>query len=209
MLSDSPPERDVDWSESGVEGCWRFVNRVWRLVDEAKDLPAPGAAFAATDPISRTLRQATHHAIAAVTEHLSALRFNNAVAQLYTLANAIQDGAAAGGAARREALEALVLLSAPIMPHLAESCWRALGYGKLVAETEWPRHDPALLVSDRVTIAVQVNGKRRSEVTVAKAADNATVQAAALAQEAVIRALEGKTPRKVIVVPQRIVNVVV
>ena len=111
-------------------------------------------------------------------------------------------------AARREALEALVLLSAPMMPHLAEDCWQALGHDKLVAETPWPKHDPALLESDSVTIAIQVNGKRRGEVTVAKDADNKAVEAAALAEEGVIRALDGKAPKKVIVVPNRIVNIV-
>ena len=144
-----------------------------------------------------------------MTEHLTALRFNSAVAQLYTLANAIQDAPDAGPAARREALETLVLLAAPMMPHLSESCWRALGHDRLVAQTEWPRHDPALVVSDSVTIAVQVGGKRRGEVTVPKSADNATVEKEALALDAVIRALEGKTPKKVIVVPGRIVNIVV
>ncbi len=208
MLSDSPPERDVDWSESGVEGCWRFVNRVYRLVDEAEGLPAPGTAITATDDVSKSLRQATHRAIAAVTDHLSGLRFNSAVAQLYTLANAISDGAKAEASARREALEALVLLCAPMMPHLAESCWQALGHSKLVAQSEWPRFDPTLVVSDSVTMAVQVNGKRRGEVTVPKTADNASVEKEALALEAVVRALEGKAPKKVIVVPQRIVNIV-
>ena len=208
MLSDSPPERDVDWSESGVEGCWRFVNRVHRLVDEAEGLPAPGAAVTATDDTSKTLRQATHRAIAAVTDHLSGLRFNSAVAQLYTLANAIGEGAKADGAARREALESLVLLCAPMMPHLAESCWQALGHAKLVAQSDWPRFDPTLVVSDSVTMAVQVNGKRRGEVTVAKTADSASVEKEALSLDAVVRALEGKAPKKVIVVPQRIVNIV-
>jgi leucyl-tRNA synthetase len=208
MLSDSPPERDVDWSESGVEGCWRFVNRVHRLVDEAEGLPAPGSAITAADDVTKTLRQATHRAIAAVTDHLSGLRFNSAVAQLYTLANAISDGAKADGAARREALESLVLLCAPMMPHLAESCWQALGHAKLVAQSEWPRFDPTLVVSDSVTMAVQVNGKRRGEVTVAKTADNASVEKEALSLDAVIRALEGKPPKKVIVVPNRIVNIV-
>jgi leucyl-tRNA synthetase len=208
MLSDSPPERDVDWSESGVEGCWRFVNRVHRLVDEVEALPVPGTAITAVDETTKTLRQATHRAIAAVTDHLSGLRFNSAVAQLYTLANAIGDGAKADGAARREALESLVLLCAPMMPHLAESCWQALGHSKLVAQSEWPRFDPTLVVSDSVTMAVQVNGKRRGEVTVAKTADNASVEKEALSLEAVIRALEGKAPKKVIVVPQRIVNIV-
>jgi leucyl-tRNA synthetase len=137
------------------------------------------------------------------------------VAQLYTLSNTIAGADKADGGARREAIEALVLLSAPMMPHLAESCWQALGHtpdgqagGKLVAETPWPTYDRTLIVSDSVTIALQVNGKRRGEISVAKDADNQTVQAAALAQEGVLRALGGKTPKKVIVVPNRIVNIV-
>jgi leucyl-tRNA synthetase len=208
MLSDSPPERDVDWSEAGVEGCWRFVGRIWRLVDEAENLAAPGTPPAGDDEASKTLRQAVHKAIAGVTEDLNNLRFNRAVAALYTLANAITEGAAANPAARREALEAIVLLAAPMMPHLAEECWKRLGHTPLVVETPWPKHDPALTASDTVTVAVQVNGKRRGEVVVAKTADNKTVEAAALALEGVIRALDGAQPKKVIVVPGRIVNIV-
>jgi leucyl-tRNA synthetase len=208
MLSDSPPERDVDWSESGVEGCWRFVNRVWRLVEEAQNLPPPGTAVSATDDVSKTLRQAAHRAIAAVTDHLGGLRFNSAVAQLYTLANAIQDGGKADAAARREALETLVLLAAPMTPHLAESCWQALGHDTLVAETGWPKFDLQLLKSDHVVMAIQVNGKRRGEFSIPPNTDKDVVERVALEQEAVIRALEGKTPKKVIVVPNRIVNIV-
>jgi leucyl-tRNA synthetase len=209
MLSDTPPERDIEWTDAGAEGCWRFVQRIHRLVTEAENLPPLGASAAATDEASKALRQAAHKAIAAVTEHLAALRFNSAVAQLYMLANAIGDGGKADGAVRREALETLVLLSAPMMPHLAESCWQSLGHQSLVVETSWPKHDPALLVSDSLTIAVQVNGKRRGEVTVAREADSKTVEAAALALDGVIRALEGKAPKKVIVVPGRIVNIVI
>ncbi|HEX3755309.1 MAG TPA: leucine--tRNA ligase, partial [Rhizomicrobium sp.] len=209
MLSDSPPERDVDWSESGVEGCWRFVNRVWRLVDEAHDLPPPGGAITTANDASKALRQASHRAIAAVTEHLSALRFNSAVAQLYTLANAIQDGAAANPSARREALEILVLLIAPMMPHLAESCWQALGHDRLVAETEWPEADPALTKSDTVTYAVQVNGKLRATFQVEKGTNSEAVQERALGFEPVQRTLEGKAPKKIIVVPNRVVNIVI
>jgi len=143
-----------------------------------------------------------------VTEHLEHLRFNSAVAQLYTLANVLGSADKANPAARREALEALVLLSAPMMPHLAESCWQALGHAKMVAESAWPKYDPSLTASDTVTIAIQVNGKRRGEITVAKNADNKDVEAAALADEGVKRALEGKAPKKVIVVPNRIVNIV-
>jgi leucyl-tRNA synthetase len=208
MLSDTPPERDIEWTDAGAEGCWRFVQRVWRLVSEAEGLPAPGTAASPSDEISKALRQSAHKAIAAVTEDLSGLRFNRAVAQLYMLSNAIADAPKADAAIRREALEALVLLSAPMMPHLAEECWRALGHDRLVAETAWPKHDPALLKTDTVTIAVQVNGKRRGEVTVARDADNKTVEAAALAEDGVKRALDGAAPKKVIVVPGRIVNIV-
>ena len=208
MLSDTPPERDVEWTDAGAEGCWRFVQRVWRLAAEAEGLAPVGTAPGADDEISKTLRQATHRAIAAVTEDLALLRFNRAVAQAYMLTNAMADGEKANPAVRREAAEALVLLTAPMMPHLAESCWQALGHKTLAAETPWPIHDPALLKSNTVTIAVQVNGKRRGEVTVAPDADNKTVEAAALALDGVIRALDGAAPKKVIVVPGRIVNIV-
>jgi leucyl-tRNA synthetase len=208
MLSDTPPERDIEWTDAGAEGCWRFVQRVWRLATESEGLPPAGTA-PASDEASKPLRQAAHRAIAAVTDDLENLRFNRAVAQLYTLSNAIAGADQADGAARREAIEALVLLSAPMMPHLAEQCWKELGHTKLVAETPWPKYDPALTASDSVTIAIQVNGKRRGEISMAKNADNKTVEAAALTQEGVVRALEGKTPKKVIVVPNRIVNIVV
>jgi leucyl-tRNA synthetase len=209
MLSDTPPERDIEWTDAGAEGCWRFVQRIWRLVSEAEGLPAPGTKAAPTDDVSKALRQSAHKAIAAVTEDLAGLRFNRAVAQLYMLSNAITDAPKADAAVRREALEALVLLSAPMMPHLAEECWRALGHQAFVAETPWPTHDPALLKSDTVTIAIQVNGKRRGELVVARDADNKTVETAALAEEGVKRALDGAVPKKVIVVPGRIVNIVI
>jgi len=209
MLSDTPPERDIEWTDAGAEGCWRFVQRIWRLVSEAEGLPAPGLPKAApSDEPSKSLRQSAHKAIAAVTEDLGALRFNRAVAQLYMLSNAIADSPKADAATRREALETMVLLAAPMMPHLAEECWRTLGHDRLVAETPWPKHDPALLQTDTVTIAVQVNGRRRGEVTVARDADNRTVKAAALAEDGVKRALAGAAPKKVIVVPGRIVNIV-
>jgi leucyl-tRNA synthetase len=208
MLSDTPPERDIEWTDAGAEGCWRFVQRIWRLVSEAEGLPPPGIAATPGDETSKALRQAAHKAIAAVTEDLGALRFNRAVAQLYMLSNAIADAPKADAATRREVLESLVLLAAPMMPHLAEECWRALGHERLVAETQWPRHDPALLRTDSITIAVQVNGKRRAELVVARDADNKTVEEAALSEEGVKRALAGAMPKKIIVVPGRIVNIV-
>jgi leucyl-tRNA synthetase len=208
MLSDTPPERDIEWTDAGAEGCWRFVQRVYRFCTEAQGLPAPGTSVTAGDDAAKALRQAVHKAIAAVTDHLEHLRFNSAVAQLYTLANAISGADKADASARREALETIVLLSAPMMPHLAESCWQALGHTKLVAETAWPKHDPVLTASDTVTLAVQVNGKRRGEISIAKDTDSKAVEAAALALDGVIRALEGGAPKKIIVVPNRIVNIV-
>jgi leucyl-tRNA synthetase len=202
MLSDSPPERDIEWTDEGAEGCWRFVQRVHRLVTEAENLPPPGT----TPQGASELRRATHRAIAAVTEDIDALRFNRAVAQIYALANVID--AKAGGADRREALEALVLLSAPMMPHLAETCWQALGHKTLAADTAWPKSDPALTRSDSVTIAVQVNGKLRGTLQIARGTDKAVLERAALALEPVARALDGKAPKRVIVVPERIVNIV-
>jgi leucyl-tRNA synthetase len=209
MLSDSPPERDIDWTETGAEGCWRFAQRVYRLATEAGELPPPGAAIGQAAGPGLELRRATHRAIAAVTEDLDALRFNRAVARIYELANAITaSDADVPGAVRREALEALVLLTGPMMPHLAETCWNELGHGDLVVDTPWPKADPALVHSDTVTIAVQVNGKRRGEITISRAAEQKSIEAAALALDGVVRALDGKPPRRVIVVPERIVNIV-
>jgi leucyl-tRNA synthetase len=202
MLSDTPPERDIEWTNDGAEGSWRFVQRIWRLIDEADALPAAGTR---ADGASE-LRRATHRAIAAVTDDLQNLRFNRAVAQVYSLANAI--GAGGNGPDQREALETLVQLIGPMMPHLAETCWQALGHTAMIVDTPWPKADPTLVKSDTITIAVQVNGKRRGEITVAAEADEAAVREAAMQDEGVLRSLEGKAPKRVIVVPKRIVNIV-
>jgi leucyl-tRNA synthetase len=208
MLSDTPPERDIEWTHEGAEACWKFVQRIYRQVTEAESLPAAGSSIPPLEGKGLELRRATHRAIAAVTDDLENLRFNRAVARVYELSNAISTSADADGEARREALETLVLLSAPMMPHLAESCWQALGHTKLAAETEWPKADPELVKSDTVTIAVQVNGKRRGEIAIAVDAAEDHVKGQALALEGVQRALEGKPPKRVIVVPGRIVNIV-
>jgi leucyl-tRNA synthetase len=207
-LSDTPPERDVEWTDAGAEGCWRFVQRIYRLATEAEGLPPAGTVPGKTEGVSLALRQATHRAIAAVTDDLENLRFNRAVAQIYTLTNVLQQSDKCDGAARREATEMLVRLIAPMMPHLAETCWEALGHKTMLVNTDWPKADPALVKSDSVTIAVQVNGKRRGEIEIAVDTAEDTVKQAALAQEGVIRALEGKAPKRVIVVPNRIVNIV-
>ena len=215
MLSDSPPERDVIWTEAGVEGAHRFVQRVWRLINRhAGALPPPAfprpAVFA---DAALDLRRHVHRTIEAVGADIERLRFNRAVAQLYELTNvlsAVPDAAGSPDAswALREGLEALVLMMAPMMPHLAEACWEALGHKELAAESPWPAVESGLLVVDTVLLPVQINGKKRAELTIAAGASNAEVERAALALEPVQRFLEGRAPRKVVVVPNRIVNVV-
>jgi leucyl-tRNA synthetase len=217
MLSDSPPERDVIWTEEGVQGAGRFVQRVWRLVGEIAERMSAEDPAAANGPVATAVRKAAHKALAAVEDDVERLRFNRCVAHLYELANALQDlsnqaktsGEPGSGAAFAEAGRIFVQLLAPMMPHLAEECWQSLGQQGLASDTAWPTVDRSLLVEDTVTLPVQVNGKKRADVTVARDADQATIEAAVLSLEAVQKAMEGKPARKIIVVPQRIVNVVV
>ncbi|MDB5506921.1 MAG: leucine--tRNA ligase [Devosia sp.] len=220
MLSDSPPERDVQWTEAGIEGAGRFQQRIWKLVQDALAIfvrPAPFAPVAENPAAILDIRKSAHRAVQRVAEDIEGLRFNRAVANIYELANAISRfipavEAAPGPealAALREAIERLIQLVAPMMPHLAETCWQALGKPGMVVDAPWPTVDPALLVDDTVVMPVQVNGKRRDEITVAKGTPEAEVIKQALSLEAVARMLDGKPPRKVIVVPDRIVNVVV
>ncbi|HUZ75891.1 MAG TPA: leucine--tRNA ligase [Stellaceae bacterium] len=214
LLSDSPPERDLEWTDAGIDGAWRYVNRLWRLVAEPRaPLPPPGTPVAAVlAPPLEALRRAVHRTIAAVTDDLDTFRFNRAVAHIRELTNAIEahepEGAAAG-AVLREAIEAAVRLLGPMMPHLAEELWQALGHDRLLADAAWPQWDAALAREETVTLAVQVNGKLRGTVDLPRDATDGTAQEAALALPAVQRLLEGRTPRKTIVVPNRIVNVVV
>jgi leucyl-tRNA synthetase len=215
MLSDSPPERDVIWTEAGVAGAGRFIQRVWRLIDDVAEVAAPKGAPkpAAFGAEAEELRRAAHKAAAKVGQNIEALRFNVAVAQIYELANVLQTALNRNGHglpwALREAAELLVQLIGPMMPHLGEECWARLGYNSLLADQPWPQPEGSLLVDDTITIAVQVNGKRRDELTIARSAAQAEVEAAVLKLEPVIRALQGRPVKKVIVVPQRIVNVVV
>jgi leucyl-tRNA synthetase len=210
MLSDSPPERDVIWTEAGVEGAHRFVQRVWRLVTETAPLAREGAAVDA-DKI-HPLTRAVHKTVKAVGEDIEKLAFNKAVARLYELTNTMQEAAGAkpgpDAATMRAALEALVLMIAPMMPHLAEECWSQIGCEGLAARQPWPKFDPALVVDAEIVLPVQINGKKRGDLTIARDADQLTVEKAVLDLDFVQKALEGKAPRKVIVVPQRIVNVV-
>ncbi|MCP1336513.1 leucine--tRNA ligase [Futiania mangrovi] len=214
MLSDTPPERDIEWTAAGVEGAWRFTQRIWRTLDEARDtLPPAGADIPADLPAAAVdLRRAAHKAILAVTEDIESFRFNRAVARIYELTNTLSAFKAtdtASGAARREACEILIRLMAPMMPHLAEEAWHAIGHDTLAAEMPWPEADPMLTRDDSVVIAIQVNGKRRGEVSVPKDADRDTVESAARQIDAVSRVLADGEIRKVVLVPNRILNFVV
>ena len=217
MLSDSPPDRDVIWTESGVEGSHRFVQRIWRLINSVADAPKQDESQA-DDPGEEALglTKDTHKTIKFVGENIEALGFNRAVASIYTLANRVQsawnDGKAKEAGlqrACRQACDVLARLIAPMMPHLAEECWQVLGNSGMVAEQPWPQFDPALVVDDTLTLPVQVNGKKRADVTVSAEASQEEIIAATLALDVIRGYLNGQEPRKVIVVPKRIVNIVV
>ena len=196
MLSDSPPERDLEWSEAGIEGASRFVQRVWRLT----------AAASGDGGEDDSLRRKLHKTIAGVGSDIDALQFNKAVALLYELVSAIEK--AKPSADRAEAVEALVKLISPMAPHLAEEAWASLGNDGMVADAAWPEFDPALLIDDQVTLAVQVNGKLRDTLTAPRGLPKEEAEALALASDKVQRQLAGAAPRKVIVVPDRLVNIV-
>ena len=196
MLSDSPPERDLPWSEAGIEGCARFVQRLWRLF---------GQYDATVTGEDKALDRKAHQTVDAVAADIESLGFNKAVARIYELTGAIEK--AAPSATRSDAIVKLLLLVAPMMPHLAEEAHAAIGTG-LVADAAWPKVDPALLVDDEVTVAIQVKGKLRDTLTVAKGTSKEDLERLALASEKVQRALEGAQVKKVIVVPDRLVNLV-
>jgi len=198
MLSDSPPERDLPWTEAGIEGSWRFVNRVWRLF---------GEAAAAAEGQDKALDRKLHQTIDGVAKDIEALGFNKAVAKIYELVNAIEK--AKPSASRTAAIRALALLVAPMTPHLAEEGWAEMAQPGLIAEAAWPAVDPALLVEDEVTIACQVMGKLRDTITVPKGTPKDELEKLALAAPNVVRTLDGATPKKVIVVPDRLVNLVI
>ncbi len=217
MLSDSPPDRDVIWSDERVQGASRFVQRLWRLVNESAEIAksAPAARPAAFGSDALALRKAAHGALDKVSTGIEKLHFNVCLAHIREFANALAEILGREGTpspdlawAVREAAVILVQLFSPMMPHLAEECWQVLGQQGLVSEANWPQIERDLLVEDTVTLVVQVNGKKRGEVTVASQAQNPEIEAAVLALDTVKQALDGKAVRKVIIVPKRIVNVV-
>ncbi|MXP47740.1 leucine--tRNA ligase [Altererythrobacter luteolus] len=197
MLSDSPPERDLPWSEAGIEGCWRFVQRLWRLFGQYEE----GATGE-----DKALARKSHQTVDAVASDIEALSFNKAVARLYELTGAIEK--AQPSASRNDAIRSVLLMASPMMPHLAEEAWQSLGSGGLISEAAWPEVDEALLVDDEVTIAVQHKGKLRDTLTVAKGLPKDELEALALASDKVQRSIDGAEVRKVIVVPDRLVNIV-
>jgi leucyl-tRNA synthetase len=214
VLSDSPPERDVEWTASGVKGAWGFVQRVWTLTEgHGRAAPKAGdkAPASANEGDALALRQLAHRAIQSVTDDIEHFRFNVAVARSYELVNAIaklkgdDEGAVF---ARGEALRILAQLISPFMPHLAEECWEKLGGEGFVATAAWPVADAQLAARNTVTLPIQVNGKKRAEIEAPKGAAEADVRALALQHAAVKPFLDGVTVRKVIVVPDRIVNIV-
>ena len=197
MLSDSPPERDLPWSEAGIEGCWRFVQRLWRLFGQY------GGTDTAND---RQLDRKRHQTVAAVAQDIEALAFNKAVARIYELTSAVEK--AVPSASRNEAIRTLALLVAPMMPHLAEEAWTRMGATGLISQADWPEVDPAMLVEDEVTIALQHMGKLRDTITAPKGASKDDLEALELASEKLQRSIAGAPVKKVIVVPDRLVNVV-
>ena len=204
VMSDSPPERDVEWTASGAEAAWKHLQRVWRLADEL-DAVADSADCAAEN---LALEKARHRAIDEVTKGIEGFAFNKSVAKLYELTNTLAKSKA-DKTTRASVLKTMAQLMQPMTPHLAEELWAFLGGTGLVAQADWPKADAAMLVDDTVTLPIQINGKRRDEITVPKSMPKEEVEKLVLANETVIKLLDGASPKKLIVVPGRIVNVVV
>ena len=219
MLSDSPPDRDVIWSEEGVQGAARYVQQLWRLIGALASVAAPaGSAIqGVTEAEAIEIRRHTHRHCARIADHIERLRFNTAIAEIRKLSNAL--GGSVGDIdspdvspqcrlAYREAADALVLMFAPMMPHLAEECWQRLGHARAVAYAAWPAVDPALAMDETIVMPVQINGKKRGELVIGRDSDVKLIESEALRLDDVRRGLEGRPVRKIIVVPNRIVNVV-
>ena len=203
ILSDSPPDRDVEWTTSGVEAASKYLKRLWREAAEIAAMNGGG-----TERGDQELQRRTHRAIADVTRSIDNFAFNKAIAQLYEFANSLVRSDA-GADAKSEAMRTMARLMCPMVPHLAEEIWSMLGGEGLVSASSWPVADSSYLTEDRVTLPIQVNGKRRSEIVVSKGLDKAEVEKLVLADSAVQRHLNGNPPKRIVVVPGRIANVVV
>ena len=204
MLSDSPPERDLEWTDAGIEGAWKYINRLWKLLLSSKGRVA---TMTDADPRYAQLRKVTHKTIAAVTDDIERFHFNKAIARIRELSNLLE-ATTDYSEAFSEALETIVLLISPFMPHLSEELWKELGHSDTAAGHAWPKANPALVVDDSVTIAVQINGKLKATIQLPKDMDKKLAEAKVLELQAIREALKDKTVDKVIVVPNRIVNVV-
>ena len=202
VLSDSPPERDVEWTTSGVEAANRHLTRVYKVISEIIKDETPA------NENDITLEKEINKAIHDVTLGLESFGFNSAIAKLYGFTNTLAKSKA-GSDAKRAGAKALIQLMGPMTPHLAEELWEKLGGDGLVVSAKWPKADPDLLIDDDITLPVQINGKRRTEITVPKDTDNVEIEKITLLSEVVVKALNGNSPKKVIVVPGRIVNVVI
>jgi leucyl-tRNA synthetase len=214
MLSDSPPERDLEWTEDGVEGAWRFTRRLWRTVTEGME----GVTAALEEPkdfsrAAQDLRRITHQTIEGVGQDIENFHFNSAVARIYKFSNAISgfkpDGSDGDSFALREGLTILVQLVAPMMPHLAEEMWQMMGHQDMAIDHPWPVAEARLMQESTVTIAIQIRGKLRDTMDIPKGMDRAEVERQALAREKIRKAIGDSPVRKVIVVPDRIVNIVI
>ena len=203
VLSDSPPERDVEWTASGAEAAYRHLNRVWTLSDRIRTMDKTTKGSGDND-----LLRAMHKTIHDVTMGVETFGFNAAIAKLYGFTGVLQK-AKAGHAAQLKAIKTLAQLMDPMTPHLAEEIWTHQGGVGLIANAPWPVADPAMMIDDSLTLPIQINGKRRSEITVAKDLDKAAIETIVLSEPAVIKALAERAPKKIIVVPGRIVNVVI
>ncbi len=217
MLSDSPPERDVHWTDAGVEGAYRFIQRLWRLIDSHADrlcdhATAHGGEIQPQSDADKALYKTVHQALAATTDDLNRLAFNKAVARIYELSNALSSAATKEDADKSvlfQGLSYLVIMAGPMIPHLAETCWQRLGHPEILAKTKWPVADDAVLMDDVITLPVQVNGKKRAEIEAPVGAGEEEIRALALADERIVKAIADNDIRKFIFVPGKIINFVV
>jgi leucyl-tRNA synthetase len=211
----APPERDLEWTSEGVDGAYRFLNRIWSLIFQYKNLKKVRNSNVETIQ-SRYIRRVTHRTIKKVTEDVGArFRFNTAIAAIMEMSNELgkvtsesifSDDALCW--AMKEALDSMILLMSPFVPHISEELWEAFGNKSGLTKREWPQYDPQLIIEDELTIVVQVNGKKRAEIRVALKASDDEIKQAAMAELNVQKFLEGRTIRKMVVVPGKLVNIV-